>query len=391
MRSDTCFVMYLVVLLAIVCVGAQDLSEDGKLNFKEIAVKYGFDCEEHDVVTEDGYVLKMFHVLGDVTRPVLLIHGILDSSDSFMTRGNGSLTARLVREGYDVWVGNKRGNRYSRRHVMLDPDRDKEFWNYSFHENGIYDMPALIDHVLSYTGQSQLTCMGHSQGNTVFYVLGSMRPEYNKKIKLLVALAPVSYLYHLKGLVRLTLHLWPFVSAFLALLGIEEVFGWKSLENTILRCVCVHEIGYDLCVKRLMMPFAGEDIDELEPEFVKTAVGHYFAGTSRKSGSHLAQCGLKNRFAQMDYGVMRNLELYNSTTPPSYDLRKVTMRVALVAGANDEMSPLKDVRTLRRRLPNVVDYKVLEHRKMNHIDFVWGRNMDKYLYPHIVSLLRTYN
>ena len=32
--------------------------------------------------------------------------------------------------GYDVWLANSRGTRYSRRHIRLDPTMP-EFWDYS--------------------------------------------------------------------------------------------------------------------------------------------------------------------------------------------------------------------------------------------------------------------
>lgn len=73
---------------------------------------------------------------------------------------------------------------------------------FSWHEMGIYDLPAMIDYILKQTGQKQLFYIGFSQGTTQFFILMSLRPEYNKKIKLMSALAPVAYMGHVGGVLR---------------------------------------------------------------------------------------------------------------------------------------------------------------------------------------------
>ena len=58
----------------------------------------------------------------------------------------------LADEGFDVWMNNSRGNKFSRQHKYLDPDVNPEFWQFSFQEMGTYDQPALFDFVLRKTG-----------------------------------------------------------------------------------------------------------------------------------------------------------------------------------------------------------------------------------------------
>ena len=74
--------------------------------------------------------------------------------------------SQLFLEGYDVWFGNVRGTRFSREHLWLDPDLDDDhFWDFSFPEFGLYDMPAMFKTIFDNSKScKKITYVGHSQG-----------------------------------------------------------------------------------------------------------------------------------------------------------------------------------------------------------------------------------
>lgn len=151
------------------------------------------------MTTEDKYVLQMHRIARPEAKPVLLMHGLQDSSSTWIIMGPQSgLGYFLYDAGYDVWLGNARGNRYSHRHVKLNPSADKAYWNFSWHEIGMYDLPAMIDAVLAKTGYKKLSYIGHSQGTTSFFVMASTRTDYNEKVHVMQALAPVTFAAHIK-------------------------------------------------------------------------------------------------------------------------------------------------------------------------------------------------
>lgn len=93
-------------------------------------------------------------------------------------------------------MGNARGNTYSKKHKYWSPSKG-EFWEFSWHEIGIYDLPTMIDYALETSGQTSTFYIGHSQGTTAFFVMMAEKPEYNSKIKAMYALAPIAYMSHM--------------------------------------------------------------------------------------------------------------------------------------------------------------------------------------------------
>lgn len=157
--------------------------------------------ETHYVQTKDGYILRVHRIPWQRTSRIyrgimFMMHGLFGASPCYFVYPEKSAAYYFSKAGYDVWMGNARGNMFSRNHTKLSPD-GAEFWKFSWHEIGYYDLPAMIDYILLLTNQTQLMYIGYSQGVTSAMVLLSMRPAYNDKIKILHAMAPPIILkYH---------------------------------------------------------------------------------------------------------------------------------------------------------------------------------------------------
>lgn len=97
----------------------------------------------------------------------------------------------LAKAGYDVWLGNNRGTRFSDKHVSLK-NTDKNFWNFTWEEMGTKDTPKVIDYILKLTNQTKISFIGHSQGSTQLMAGAALLPAYyQQKIKVAIMLAPL--------------------------------------------------------------------------------------------------------------------------------------------------------------------------------------------------------
>lgn len=109
-----------------------------------------YPAEIHVVTTKDGYILKLHRIPDPALQKdadysaeqlassssngfrgvVLLMHGLFSSAADFVITGpENGLAFVLADAGYDVWMGNARGTRFSRKNLNISP-KDPAFWDF---------------------------------------------------------------------------------------------------------------------------------------------------------------------------------------------------------------------------------------------------------------------
>ncbi|XP_011265903.2 lipase 3 [Camponotus floridanus] len=369
---------------------------DPNLYVEDFVKQSGYPFELHHVTTGDGYILAVHRIppnnLNKTTqnrRVVLIMHGLLGCSmDWVITGRNRSIAYLLSDDGYDVWLGNSRGTTNSKNHTTLSLE-SRQFWDFSWHEMGIYDLPAMIDYILNQTGEKQLFYIGFSQGTTQFWVLASLKPEYNRKIKLMLALAPVAYMGHLGGLLKPLSVLGNFFKIFYKFSGFFELLSNSEMEKTITYTFCREGlITEPICAFVISMigGFSHGEVDHMHlVEYLQFAP----AGCSFKQLIHYAMCAQNpGHFQPYDHGIIKNMLVYRQFVPPEYPIERITTPVILFNGLSDVLAAPNDVAILSKKLPNVEKYTVMV-KPLSHFDFVYGKNIRDLAYNHLIEKMNS--
>ena len=62
-----------------------------------------------------------------------------------------------------------------------------------------YDDDTMINFILKYTKYEKLSYVGHSEGTMQMFSAASLQLPFTKKVNLFIALAPVSFIKHIKS------------------------------------------------------------------------------------------------------------------------------------------------------------------------------------------------
>ncbi|XP_069960383.1 gastric triacylglycerol lipase-like isoform X3 [Cherax quadricarinatus] len=275
---------------------------------------------------------------GGGRRVAFLQHGVFSSSADFVVNDpDQALAFILADEGYDVWIGNTRGNFYGQRHVKLS-SRQPEFWDFSWNEVGRYDIPAMLSYARDVTGVKQVYYVGHSLGGSGFFIMMNYHPYINSWIRVMAALAPAAYVQgrHVP----------------LSLIA--------PLTNVI-------------------------------DEYLPVILSHFPSGVGLHIFTHLLQLHHSGGFHAYDYGHARNLVEYGTPSPPDFTLNSVTVPVGVFWAEGDAVVAPEGMQLTLSKLPRLVLNRKVPLPDYNHLDFLFAENAADLVYRHVVQLFQDFS
>ncbi|MBZ3872615.1 Lipase member M [Sciurus carolinensis] len=312
-----------------------DQSSEGSVR-SEIIHHQGYPCEEYEVATEDGYILSINRIPQGLvslkkkgSRPVVLLqHGLLgDASNWISNLPNNSLGFILADAGFDVWMGNSRGNTWSRKHKTLSIDQD-EFWAFRYMDEG--------------------------------FIAFSTMPELAQKIKMYFALAPIATVKYAKSPGTKFLLLPDMMIR--GLFGKKEFLYQTRFFRQFVIYLCGQMILDQICSNIILL----------------------LGGFNTNNMNMAVSSGELRAF---DWGSeTKNLEKGNQPTPMRYKVRDMTVPTAMWTGGQDWLSNPEDVKTLLSEVTNLIYHKNIP--EWAHVDFIWGLDAPHRMYNEIIHLMK---
>ncbi|XP_074286262.1 triacylglycerol lipase 1-like isoform X2 [Silene latifolia] len=342
------------------------------------------------VKTQDGYLLALQRVSassGDTLNlrrrsPVLLQHGLFMAGDAwFLNPNEQSLGFLLADRGFDVWVANVRGTRWSHGHVSL-LERSKAFWDWSWEELALHDLPAMIAYVNQLTN-SKVFLVGHSQG-TIMSLAALTQPDVVKMVEGAALLCPISYLQHVNApfvLRMVNMHLDKMILA----MGFHQLNFRSDMGVQLLDSLCDGHLDCD----DMLASITGKNCC-----FNTSRVEYYLEyephPSSVKNLNHLFQMIRKGTFAKYDYGMLKNMKVYGSFKPPTFDLSLIpeSLPLWMAYGGNDALADIIDVQHTIKELPCKKEVLYLEN--YGHVDFLLSITAKEDVYEHMIKFFNSW-
>ncbi|XXG50267.1 hypothetical protein AAC387_Pa02g4311 [Persea americana] len=358
----------------------------------------GYPCKEYKVTTEDGYILSMQNIPGGRSvngsgggrrQPVLLQHGLqMDGLTWLLNNPDESLGYILADSGFDVWIANARGTRWSLKHQSLNRT-EPAYWAWSLDELVQFELPAIVGFVHNQTRQKM-----HFVGNSLGALVGLASFSEGKLVDMLKSAAlptPIAYLSHMTSVIG-QLAAKAFLGEIMTdLLGIPEFNPKEKVFACFLNSLCskpginCYDLMTSLSGKNCCMNSSTFDL------FLKYGP----QSTSTKTMVHLAQAVRKGVTTKFDYGSPKaNIVHYSQTEPPVYNMSNIPndLPLFLSYGGQDAISDVYDVQLLLDCLKFHDGDKLTVQfvKDFAHMDFVMGVTAKSIVYNAMIAFFNRY-
>ena len=245
-----------------------------------------------------------------------------------------------------------------------------------------HDVPDSIDYILATTSQSSLSYVGFSQGTAQAFATLSIHPTLNDKVDVFIALAPAMSPAGLRnGVVDALVKASPEV-LFLAF-GRRSILSSATMWQSILYPpIFVRIIDMSLS---FLFDWSGKNISFDQK---LAAYPHLYSFTSTKSVVHWFQIIRNKSFQMFDDDVQAPLSLGASDRyyrVAKFPTRNIKTPIVLVYGGSDS---LVDIRVMLKELPKHTVAKEVPH--FEHLDFLWGQEVETLVFPHVFEALSEY-
>ncbi|ESW15041.1 hypothetical protein PHAVU_007G039100 [Phaseolus vulgaris] len=358
---------------------------------QELIIPFGYPCSEYTTQTQDGFLLGLQRVSspsslrlrnrGERGPPVLLLHGLFMAGDAwFLNTPDQSLGFILADHGFDVWVGNVRGTRWSHGHISLS-EKNKQFWDWSWQELALYDVAEMINFINSVTN-SKIFVVGHSQG-TIISFAAFTQPEIVEKVEAAALLSPISYLDHVSAplvLRMVKMHIDQMVLS----MGFHQLNFKSEWGANLLVSLC----DTRLSCNDMLSSITGKNccFNESRVEFYLEQEPH---PSSSKNLNHLFQMIRKGTFSKYDYGKLKNMIEYGKFKPPKFDLSRIPKSLPLwmAYGGNDALADITDFQHTLKELQSTPEVIYLEN--YGHVDFILSLQAKQDLYDPMISFFKS--
>ncbi|KAL6051175.1 Gastric triacylglycerol lipase-like [Balamuthia mandrillaris] len=361
-------------------------------NVTELIRGYGYPCEDYEVLTPDGYFLSMQripygrHANRTGNKGVVFFqHGLTDNAIGVTLNGpDEALAFILADNGYDVWLGNNRGNGYSMSNTKYTPAQ-AAFWEFSFDEMGTYDLPTQINFALNVSKAKKLAYIGHSEGTIQAFAGFSSDQELAQKVTIFIALAPVAYVYHIKSPILVLLAELD-TDEILEAFGDHEFYLSDAIKKLMPNICTFYPPLCHYVVTLLSGPSTNINMSRV-PYYLNYEPNP----TSVINMAHWAQMIRHNKFQKFDWGRLGNLLHYGQPFPPSYNLSALLQPpIALFTGSNDYLADPEDVLRLLSELPRETLVDFHNEPDYAHLDFILGMDARTRIFPKVLDLLKKY-